>query len=348
MKVKKILKNVDFWIMALPIILGFFLPIEIKKNTIFLLTWQFFFPLTMMTSYFLIIFFEEREKKQTTLEKLLPLLPATLLGIEIALLFSQRQVDLSPFKLVTAVFSFIMIWIGNWLPKIEQNQTLGIRTTWTLENRDNWNYTNRVCGKVWFLGGLVLLFLQFFFNEKWSFILSLFLIILLCVAPIWISWRYAQKQKKENTWIQESKVSSSTLRKFFFMIAMGSLGLFIFLILILGKFNVSLSSDLLVVEATFERNMALPLEEIEAIHLISTPKDEKRWGYQSLSLQMGEFYNQEFGNYRRYTWNSSPISIQIHSQKEILVINQESEEKTQQLYDKLRQKIKKSERKVQL
>lgn len=339
MKAKKVLKNVDFWIMALPIILGFFLPIEIKKNIIFLFTWQFFFPVMMMTSYFLIILFEEKEKNQATLEKLLPLLPASLLGIESALLLSQGQFDLSPFKLVTAIFSFIMIWIGNWLPKIEQNQTLGIRTTWTLENRDNWNYTNRVCGKVWILGGLVLLFLQFFPNEKLYFILSLFLIILLCIAPVWISWRYAQKQKKANTWIQESKVSASKFRKFFFLIVIGSFGLFIFLVLVLGRFQVSLSSEDLVIEATLERNMDLSLKDIEDIRLISTPHGEKRWGYQSFSLQMGEFYNPELGNYRCYTWNSSSIAIQIDFSKEILVINQDTREKTQQLYDKLRIEI---------
>lgn len=198
MDVKKILRNVDFWIMALPIFFGFFLPQSLKENTFFIWTWQIFSPLTMMISYFLTNYFFQKEsgKNQKILEKFLPLMPILLIAIEAALLFSTLYLPLSTFRLINAICGFIIFWIGNLLPKIEQNQVLGIRTSWTLQNRDNWNYTHRICGKVWTFCGAFLLFLQFLPNEKVSLIASLFLLMIICIAPIWISWNKAKKQNQ--------------------------------------------------------------------------------------------------------------------------------------------------------
>ncbi|MFQ9409913.1 MAG: SdpI family protein [Evtepia gabavorous] len=34
---------------------------------------------------------------------------------------------------------------------------MGIRLPWTLADEDNWAYTHRLAGKVWTIGGLVIL-----------------------------------------------------------------------------------------------------------------------------------------------------------------------------------------------
>ena len=74
----------------------------------------------------------------------------------------------------------VMIVIGNYLPKTHRNYIIGIRLPWTLENDENWRKTNRLAGKIWVLGGL-LLFLNSFVQlyVYWVFFLTLFFVVII-------------------------------------------------------------------------------------------------------------------------------------------------------------------------
>lgn len=39
--------------------------------------------------------------------------------------------------------------IGNYLPKVKQNNTIGIRVIWTLQDEENWNATHSFSGRIW-------------------------------------------------------------------------------------------------------------------------------------------------------------------------------------------------------
>ncbi len=45
--------------------------------------------------------------------------------------------------------------IGNYLPKVKQNNTIGIRVIWTLQDEENWNATHRFSGKLWMASGIL-------------------------------------------------------------------------------------------------------------------------------------------------------------------------------------------------
>ena len=45
--------------------------------------------------------------------------------------------------------------IGNYLPKVKQNHTIGIRVIWTLQDEENWNATHRFSGKLWMASGIL-------------------------------------------------------------------------------------------------------------------------------------------------------------------------------------------------
>lgn len=47
--------------------------------------------------------------------------------------------------------------IGNSMPKFKQNFYAGIRTSWTLSDEEVWYKTHRLGGKVWFIGGLLMM-----------------------------------------------------------------------------------------------------------------------------------------------------------------------------------------------
>lgn len=349
MKEKKKLLNVDLFVMVLPMIFGFFLPETFQQNKLFLWTWQFLFPLSMIAAYLLIEGRCRKEKEncdnQKILEKFLALMPAILLGIEAALAFSLMKEQLSVFRIAMAICGFTFIYFGNLLPKLEQNQTIGVRTPWTLKNRDNWNYTNRQCGKAWFLFGLVLLFIQFLPNGNLTLPLSIFLITLIGLYPIWISWRYAQTQKREHTWHEENRSYSSKLTKLSFIVTTSLIGLLVIGVLALGKFSVTLSSDSMEIHAVLESDTKISFSEVDEISLIKTPNGKKVFGYDSFFLCMGKFYAPELGNYRCYIWSFSPNSIAIRYQETLLILNEKSESKTRELYDQIVLEVQKTKSK---
>ena len=59
--------------------------------------------------------------------------------------------------------------VGNYLPKCKQNYTVGIKLPWTLNDEANWDSTHRFAGKLWVVGGIVMLATAFLQNI-WVFL----------------------------------------------------------------------------------------------------------------------------------------------------------------------------------
>lgn len=96
------------------------------------------------------------------------------------------------FSILQAILGIGIIMIGNFLPKSRQNYTIGIRLPWTLSDKENWNCTHRFAGKVWILGGLILVINAFLNNQ-----IIVYIVILLLVAiPLIYSWSYHHKKHK--------------------------------------------------------------------------------------------------------------------------------------------------------
>lgn len=104
-----------------------------------------------------------------------------------------KEIRITSITLLLIGLMFIII--GNYLPNCKQNYTIGIRVKWTLENEANWNATHRFSGKIWIVGGLILMscgFLTKYIVLWWIF----FVIILLGAIPILYSYQYHKKQLK--------------------------------------------------------------------------------------------------------------------------------------------------------
>lgn len=95
-------------------------------------------------------------------------------------------------------FSLLFIGMGNYLPKCKQNYTMGIKVPWTLSNEENWNATHRFAGKLWVVGGIVMLALSFMPGD-WAFGGLLVVILVMAFVPTWYSWRYYKKQMRNGT-----------------------------------------------------------------------------------------------------------------------------------------------------
>lgn len=61
--------------------------------------------------------------------------------------------DINAPLLAKIFMGIILITVGNYLPKIRQNYTVGLKLPWTLYNEENWNKTHRFAGGIWILAG---------------------------------------------------------------------------------------------------------------------------------------------------------------------------------------------------
>ena len=92
----------------------------------------------------------------------------------------------------------LFVILGNYFKTIQPNYFIGIKTPWTLENETIWKETHRMAGKLWLIGGLVVIFTSLVLDNKSN--LTLFLIItgIITVIPIMYSYLLFKKQKNDN------------------------------------------------------------------------------------------------------------------------------------------------------
>lgn len=92
-------------------------------------------------------------------------------------------------RLSLGLVGLLFLVFGNYFPKCRRNRTIGLRMKWTLESEENWNATHRVSGRVWVVGGLLLI-LGCFLPGSLFLLLLLPLLVILAVFPFVYSWRW--------------------------------------------------------------------------------------------------------------------------------------------------------------
>ncbi len=98
-------------------------------------------------------------------------------------------------NIILALVAAMFIFIGNYLPKVTQNRTLGVKLPWTLNNVANWNATHRFTGKLWVICGVISLALVFVPHPV-KFWILFGVICLAAIPPFIYSYVYHKKHKK--------------------------------------------------------------------------------------------------------------------------------------------------------
>lgn len=87
----------------------------------------------------------------------------------------------------------IFIIVGNYLPKMAQSYTVGIRIPWTLADEENWNKTHRMAGFLWVAAGFIVLIGAFL---KINMPICMVIIFIAVFLPIVYSFVLYQKNHK--------------------------------------------------------------------------------------------------------------------------------------------------------
>ena len=119
-------------------------------------------PIFDLMVHLFMIFVTARDPKNRTMNEKMEkviywLTPIVSLSVSYLIYSKALGSTTNPSIFVSALLGLIFVMMGNYMPKLKVNHTVGIRLPWTLQSEDNWHKTHRLAGKLWVLGGLILL-----------------------------------------------------------------------------------------------------------------------------------------------------------------------------------------------
>lgn len=101
--------------------------------------------------------------------------------------------DISIEIIMPLLFGALFMVIGNLMPKCKQNYSIGIKVPWALHDEENWNRTHRFAGKVWVIGGALIMATSVLGN----YIVFFSIVLIMAFAPMVYSYLYYRKTRKE-------------------------------------------------------------------------------------------------------------------------------------------------------
>jgi len=225
--------------------------------------------------------------------------------------------------------------IGNYMPKTKMNSTMGIKVPWAYSSEENWTATHRFAGKVWVIGGLLML-LGVVLPESASVVLMFAAIVVLCVLPLWYSWRFYRKERAEGK-VQKagySAVDKKIMKGFTVLLV--ALLIFVAVLMFTGDLAYSFGENGLAVEADWYADLTVKYDAIESIEYREGNVPGLRvGGFQSFRLLMGFFQNDEFGTYTRYTYYNPDACVVLTAGSRTIVLSGKDTAQTQEIYDAL-------------
>lgn len=98
-------------------------------------------------------------------------------------------------KLMLILIGLVFLIIGNYLPKCKQNYTIGIKIPWTLNDEENWNYTHRLSGRLWVIGGIVIMLCVLLPTIAMSIVVAVAFLTMMIVPMIYSYVFYKKKNQ---------------------------------------------------------------------------------------------------------------------------------------------------------
>jgi uncharacterized membrane protein len=113
-------------------------------------------------------------------------------------IYSIKNQSIGNPNYIILLLGALYIILGNYFKTIKANYFIGIRTPWTLENETVWNETHRLGGKMWFIGGLIVVFSSLILGKQLNFILFILVTLVITLVPIIYSYVRFKQHKNDS------------------------------------------------------------------------------------------------------------------------------------------------------
>jgi len=233
----------------------------------------------------------------------------------------------------------MFIFIGNYLPKATQNRFYGIKLFWTLGNEENWNKTHRFAGKLWVVGGFLIL-PAVLLPIKWMVTAFLIVIFAMILVPIAYSYCIYRKHKAQGiAYDAHTETKGNKIAKITCIAVVIVVLALVAVIMFTGDITYTFEADRLRIDATYDSGMTIAYDAIDNIEL-QTQFDfgQRIFGFGSAKLSTGHFSSDELADYMLYAYNGNKTVVLIQAEGKWLAINAPSAEKTEELYRNLLEK----------
>ena len=243
-------------------------------------------------------------------------------------------VKVSVSGIMVAALGLMFVAIGNYLPKCRQNYTIGIKVPWTFASEENWNATHRFGGRVWMIGGVVMM-LAAFLPTWWSAGVAVAAAVILSVIPIVYSYCYYRKQVQRGDELKPIPGIHTKAGKLGTVVGLLILAV-VLVALFAGSVETSFSDDSFTIKASFYDDLTVAYDRIDSVEYREGNVPGSRvFGVGSFRLLLGSFENEEFGNYTRYTYNNPAACVVLKVNDRTLVLSGKDAAETQGIYREL-------------
>jgi uncharacterized membrane protein len=100
-------------------------------------------------------------------------------SICVIIVLAALNTQLNFTSVIIPVMAFFFILLGYFLPSVKSNYFVGIRTPWTLNDEQNWAQTHRLGGRVFMIGGAVMLLAYLILSE-----LTFAIVLMVCIGAM--------------------------------------------------------------------------------------------------------------------------------------------------------------------
>jgi uncharacterized membrane protein len=115
--------------------------------------------------------------------------------LALLILYSAKTGSVMKMNLIPVLVGGLLMVLGNYFKTIKPNYFIGIKTPWTLNNDNNWKLTHEYSGKVWIMGGLIIILSSLLLNAAWSTGVFIAITAVLVILPFWYSYQLFKKDK---------------------------------------------------------------------------------------------------------------------------------------------------------
>ena len=242
-------------------------------------------------------------------------------------------------SIVPVLLGALFVCVGNYLPKLTRNRTIGIKLSWTLGNEENWNRTHRFAGKVWVGGGMLLLISAVLPLRAMVWVMVC-VVTALGLAPIAYSYAIFRRHRKEGAAYETA--SKSRAEKIAAKLTAVTVPIVLIgaaLLLFTGSIKVNCGDTSMSIEASYWADASVEYSKIDTIEYRGDLDVGVRTnGFGSPKLSMGAFRNDEFGNYTLYAYTSAQEYVVLTSGGKTLAIGMDDAGKTRAIYETLLEK----------
>ena len=298
------------FVMCIGMILGYTCENSLWVNGTFAVTYVVAMAVT---------FYDNRNRQQS--DKVIRMVTWIVPGMTLLYNGIARWIDMGVTKenLLMAILyvgmGLLFVIVGNYLPKVKPNRTIGIRVVWTLQDEENWNATHRFSGKIW---------------------------VAAAFGSILYSYLYYRKKLRTGKGLAVHYNHKVVAVYVFIMLACV---LFTVWTLYTGKIEICYGENEFTVQAEGWQDYTVKYDAIESIayeeNMFRDTNTIRTNGFGNLKYSMGHFRDEIHADYIRYTHNDCDTYVVMEVEGSTVILNGADDAQTREIYNNIRERMEK-------